>query len=115
MNLYPFALMSIYPLLRLPCIRCRLGLVLLLLQPLPMRLAKRPSDDQREHQRRVGVSVERGRRIISRGSQTNDPAIRAGRAYTLTLSPSILILPQLTASSGRAPESDPSNSWPVLM
>jgi hypothetical protein len=36
-------------------------------------------------------------------------------AYTLTLSPSVLIFPQLTASSGRAPASLPSNSWPVLM
>jgi hypothetical protein len=36
-------------------------------------------------------------------------------AYTLTLSPSSLILPQLTASSGRAPASLPSNSWAVLM
>lgn len=31
-------------------------------------------------------------------------------AYTLTLSPSVLILPQLTASSGRAPASLPSYS-----
>lgn len=45
---------------------------------------------------------------------TNGKTIVAS-AYTLTLSPSILIFPQLTASSGRAPESDPSNSCPVLM
>jgi len=48
------------------------------------------------------------------------PATTSGKtsvasAYTFTLSPSIRILPHETASSGRAPESDPSNSWPVLM
>jgi hypothetical protein len=36
-------------------------------------------------------------------------------AYTFTLSPSSLIFPQLTASSGRAPASLPSNSCAVLM
>jgi hypothetical protein len=36
-------------------------------------------------------------------------------AYTLTLSAFALILPQLTASSGLAPASLPSNSWAVFM
>jgi hypothetical protein len=34
---------------------------------------------------------------------------------TLTILASALIFPQETASSGRAPESEPSYSWPVLM
>jgi len=34
---------------------------------------------------------------------------------TLTVSAPARIFPHDTASSGRAPESDPSNSWPVLI
>ena len=39
---------------------------------------------------------------------------RRGRGRTLTDSEPALIFPQETASSGRAPESEPSNSWPVF-
>ena len=39
---------------------------------------------------------------------------RRRRGRTLTDSEPALIFPQETASSGRAPESEPSNSWPVF-
>ena len=59
-------------------------------------------------------------RCASQCALPHVPATTSGKtsvasAYTFTLSPSIRILPHETASSGRAPESDPSNSWPVLM
>ena len=46
-----------------------------------------------------------------------DPVLQlAGQpSLTLTGCASIRILPHETASSGRAPESDPSNSWAVLI
>lgn len=40
---------------------------------------------------------------------------KVASAYTLTDSAPARILPHETASSGLAPESDPSNSCPVLM
>lgn len=83
----------------------------------PMRLAKRRSDHQREHERGVGIYLSRRDQpssVHSNAQMSMSSASDPSRP-TLTLSAPARIFPHETASSGRAPESEPSYSWPVLM
>lgn len=54
-------------------------------------------------------------RALAKVAATTSGNTTVASAYTFTLSPSVLIFPQLTASSGLAPASLPSNSCAVLM
>jgi hypothetical protein len=54
-------------------------------------------------------------KFLTKVSPTKRGKVREDSVYTLTGEASALILPQETASSGRAPASDPSNSFPVLI
>ena len=76
------------------------------------RLCKGGRNDQREDQRGFSVNLK----VVSY-QRMNDGMRSDSRSLiclTLTLSPSALIFPQLTASSGLAPASLPSNSCAVL-
>merc|ERR1711879_879975 len=52
--------------------------------------------------------------LLAKVFATRRGAMSVASAYTLTGLASTRILPQLTASSGLAPLSEPSNSWAVL-
>lgn len=77
---------------------------------------KRLGHEQREHERGVGIDLAQGR---GSGGKTRTlcpphPPLDPPGPPTLTGLASTRILPQDTASSGRAPESEPSNSCAVL-
>lgn len=65
-------------------------------------LGKGSGNDHREHNGGLGVDL--------RDQPIHCAYAPRSSMLTFTLSPSALILPQLTASSGRAPASLPSNS-----
>lgn len=52
---------------------------------------------------------------LAKVAATTKGNTKVASAYTLTCLAPALILPQEIASSGRAPASEPSNSWPVLI
>lgn len=74
-------------------ILCAMALLCLLPGGSPVRLAKGGSDDEREDKSRVGINLGVSCHLYE---------------LTLTLSALARILPHDTASSGRAPESEPS-------